>query len=596
MSTLKIGTILNGEYRIEAILGVGGFGITYLARDNNLRMRVVIKEFFPQSMALRQEDGQTVRPHPEHRKSYDHLRKRFSEEARLLAQMHHPNVVPVLRFFTTNGTAYFVMEYHAGETLKSYLERKKRLSEEEILGIMMPILEGTKYVHSQGFLHRDIAPDNIYLPHRGMPILIDFGAARDALARESRNISAIVKEGYSAPEQYTVNNRQNASADIYALGAVFYRLITGEAPPGAARRQSALLNGEADPLRYLPRTHAPRYSAKLLHAVVKAMHLRASDRFANVEAFQAALLGDVPVDSTPSPISRSIASIENDGGNRTLWFLWFTLLLLFLGGVGGYLALRHEGSSAPRAESFSSTSGEKAVSGSETTRPKPSGPQALPGTSGTVASREGGEKALESSLDSPEGSPSSSPRTRRANLVPPPVEANPPTTQAPALPELKTLSFTGSGGEITLFYPSFTHPGTTFLLRAQLHNSGPSVRQGGLTLSFPGVSSLPTQLVRRSFDRVTLYPVPSTLYSGIYHRKIRSGDFVVEGWERRWGAGETKSFTIRLQSPRNRDRLRILVRGVFVNRHKRERRVPTSSSLRDQQGYPVREITIPIVR
>ena len=241
-NALPLGHILQNEYKIEQVLGAGGFGITYLARDTNLNYLVVIKEFLPQDMATRDQSRINVTPFTKDTQSYSHLLKRFSEEAQLLAKMRHPNIVKVTRFFKANNTAYFVMEYAEGETLKDYLKRNNTLKEEEILSIMMPILEGAKYVHTQGFLHRDIAPDNIYLTKNGMPILIDFGAARDAIAEESKNISSIVKEGYSSPEQYTINNKQNASSDIYALGAVFYRLITGKVPVGATYRQNALLN------------------------------------------------------------------------------------------------------------------------------------------------------------------------------------------------------------------------------------------------------------------------------------------------------------------------------------------------------------------
>ena len=214
-NSLPIGHILQNEYKIERVLGTGGFGITYLARDINLNYLVVIKEFLPQHMATRDKSHIGVTPFTKDTGSYNHLLKRFIEEAQLLAKMRHPNIVKVIRFFKANNTAYFVMEYAEGETLKEYLKRNNTLSEEEILSIMMPILEGAKYVHKQGFLHRDIAPDNIYLTKNGMPILIDFGAARDAIAEESKNISSIVKEGYSSPEQYTINNKQNASSDIY---------------------------------------------------------------------------------------------------------------------------------------------------------------------------------------------------------------------------------------------------------------------------------------------------------------------------------------------------------------------------------------------
>jgi len=341
-NTLPIGHILQNEYKIEQVLGAGGFGITYLARDTNLNYLVVIKEFLPQDMATRDQSRISVTPFTKDTQSYDHLLKRFSEEAQLLANMRHPNIVKVTRFFKANNTAYFVMEYAEGETLKDYLKRNNTLKEEEILSIMMPILEGAKYVHEQGFLHRDIAPDNIYLTKNGMPILIDFGAARDAIAEESKNISSIVKEGYSSPEQYTINNKQNASSDIYALGAVFYRLITGKVPTNAPHRQTALLNDDVDPIGDISKEYEGKYTPQLLHAVKKALNIRATDRFTSVAEFQNALTGTSIIDSRPSPTSRHIASTtqqnnpsnNNNSSKSGLIIAFIIVLALLLAGIG----------------------------------------------------------------------------------------------------------------------------------------------------------------------------------------------------------------------------------------------------------------------
>ena len=340
-NALHIDHILQNEYKIISVLGQGGFGITYLAEDINLNYKVVIKEFLPQDMATRDETRINVTPFTKDVDSYTHLLKRFSEEAQLLANMKHPNVVKVIRFFNANNTAYFVMEYAEGETLKEYLQQHKTLSEDEILSIMMPILEGAKYVHEKGFLHRDIAPDNIYLTKNGMPILIDFGAARDAIAEESKNISSIVKEGYSSPEQYTVNNHQNASSDIYAIGSVFYRLMSGKVPVNAPQRQTALLNDEPDPLGDISKEFKGKYSQALLHSVKKALNLRARDRFASVGEFQKSLLEHVLVDSSPSPVSRHVSSTlpqaKKNPQNNALLIAFLIVLFLFIAGIAYFL-------------------------------------------------------------------------------------------------------------------------------------------------------------------------------------------------------------------------------------------------------------------
>jgi len=212
---------------------------------------------------------------------------------------------------------------------------------------MIPIMEGTKYVHAHGFLHRDIAPDNIYLTEEGMPLLIDFGAARDAIAQQSKNISSVVKEGYSSPEQYTVNNQQNASADIYAIGAVLYRMITGKVPPSAPQRQSLVLNDQPDPIQSFPTEYAKGYTPILLHAVAKAMNLRASDRFESVAALEEALTQHVVVDATPAPRSSSYTpsqvSIHNVSETKSRTGLWIFAGLVIVAIAGtGYLATHKE--------------------------------------------------------------------------------------------------------------------------------------------------------------------------------------------------------------------------------------------------------------
>lgn len=290
INALPVGYILKDDYKIIQSLGQGGFGITYLAEDTTLGHKVVIKEFLPQSMAVRDQSRYTVAPYTEGDEVFSHLLTRFEEEAKLLAGLRHPNVVKVTRLIEENDTAYFVMDYEEGETLEDYLEHSPQLTEQDILGIMMPVLEGTKYVHDQGVLHRDIAPDNIYLKVNGMPMLIDFGAARNAVAEQSQKLSAIAKDGYSPPEQYTANNDQNAATDIYALGAVMYRMITGNKPANAAQRQMAKLENQPDPIGNLVENYKGKYSKTLLQAIMKALIISQSNRFQSIQEFQQAIL------------------------------------------------------------------------------------------------------------------------------------------------------------------------------------------------------------------------------------------------------------------------------------------------------------------
>ena len=286
INALPQGYLLNNDYKILKFLGRGGFGITYLAEDTSLGHKVVIKEFLPQSMAVRDQSHYTVAPYTQGDALYGHLLKRFIEEARLLAGLRHPNIVKVTRLLEANDTAYFIMDYEEGETLDDYLKRSDKLKEEDILAIMMPILEGTKYVHGQGVLHRDIAPDNIYLKTNGMPILIDFGAARNAIAQQSQALSAISKDGYSPPEQFIASREQNAATDIYALGAVMYKMITGNKPATSAHRQMALLEDDPDPIGNFVENYRGLYSGYLLEAVNKALNISQKKRFQSIEAFQ----------------------------------------------------------------------------------------------------------------------------------------------------------------------------------------------------------------------------------------------------------------------------------------------------------------------
>lgn len=213
------------EYEIEAVLGHGGFGVTYLARDLNLGTPLAIKEYLPSDLALR-EDGTTVHPKSEaDREEYRWGLERFLGEAQTLTRFEHPNIVSVLRFFEANGTAYLVMAYQKGDSLSDILRQKGRLDETEVMGILGPLLDGLAEVHKAGFLHRDIKPGNIYIRADGSPLLLDFGAARQALGHRSKSLTAIVTAGFAPQEQYFSGGNQGPWTDIYALAAVLYREI-----------------------------------------------------------------------------------------------------------------------------------------------------------------------------------------------------------------------------------------------------------------------------------------------------------------------------------------------------------------------------------
>jgi len=609
-NTLPNGFILQNEYKIIGVLGQGGFGITYLAEDINLKYKVVIKEFLPQDMAARDETRISIKPFTKDTKSYEHLLKRFSEEAQLLAKMHHPNIVKVIRFFKANNTAYFVMEYAEGQTLKDYLKTHKTLNEEEILSIMMPILEGAKYVHSQGFLHRDIAPDNIYLTKNGMPILIDFGAARDAIAEESKNISSIVKEGYSAPEQYTVNNQQNASADIYALGAVFYRLITGKVPVNAPHRQTALLNDEPDPIGDIAKEYSGKYSQTLLHAVKKALNIRASDRFDSVAEFQKALLGDTVVDSTPSPISRHRASTveqpsQKNSGNTGLIVALVVVFFILMGVIGYLFMNKQESPLSPSVQGTTTPVVVESVHKDELAKAKQEIEELKRKQAEEAAKR---QKASElekirkereeierqkreqlAELERLKREKEEAERRRRAAEE----EAR---RKAAMVPKTKSMDFSENGIAIHVTYPSVVRAGERFTITASMTNNYARAKQGGLTLSFPDINALPGRLLHHNFAMTKGYAYPEKIYSQTLRKAIPAKYFMVEGWhDRPWAYGATKSFSVELEAPYRLSELRVNLRGILWIRNKHDtRKIPSYSPIYDQQGFPVKQFSIQI--
>lgn len=235
---LKGGTSLAGDFRIERVLGAGGFGITYLARDLVLDRAVTIKEYFPVDFAARGGSNDAVPRSQESAADYQWGLDRFIEEAKTLAQFDHRNIVKVFRYFQENSTAYMVLQFEEGRSLKAWLKSLGRAPRQgELDAIIAPLLEALSTIHAADFLHRDIAPDNIIIRTDGSPVLIDFGSARGDIARHSRTVSALVKPGYSPYEQYSeTGSQQGPWTDIYALGATLYHVCTGKRPPDSPSR------------------------------------------------------------------------------------------------------------------------------------------------------------------------------------------------------------------------------------------------------------------------------------------------------------------------------------------------------------------------
>lgn len=237
--SLQRNTGLIGRYVIQKVLGQGGFGITYLGIDKLYGNKVAIKEYYPQKIAMRKaqyEDVVTVTS-IEEKNNYNKGKKRFLDEAQVMARFNkNEGIVKILDFFEANNTAYIVMEYLEGITLKQYLGKYGVIQFRNLIEMMLPLLEALIEIHSQGLIHRDISPDNIMVQHNGKLKLMDFGAARDYTESGNKSLTVILKPGYAPPEQYQTHGVQGPWTDIYALCATIYKCLTGITPPDAIAR------------------------------------------------------------------------------------------------------------------------------------------------------------------------------------------------------------------------------------------------------------------------------------------------------------------------------------------------------------------------
>ncbi|MEA2806448.1 MAG: hypothetical protein QOJ17_589 [Rhodospirillaceae bacterium] len=281
VQALPPGTRL-GDYRLDAMIGHGGFGITYRAFDAQLAKVVAIKEYLPLECAIRQADGQVVPRSARLADDFAWGRERFLDEARALARFRHPHIVPVLRYFEANGTAYTVMEFEDGKNVAELLrDPGRRLPTDDVRRLADGLLSGLGAVHAQGFLHRDIKPANIIIRRDGVPILVDFGAARQAMGSRTRSLTGMLTPQYAPIEQYALDGKQGPWSDIYSAAAVLYHAIAGQAPPDAAARVGK------DPYRPLAETEGDRFAPAFLAAIDRAMAFAPADRPQSVEAWSA---------------------------------------------------------------------------------------------------------------------------------------------------------------------------------------------------------------------------------------------------------------------------------------------------------------------
>ena len=275
----------DGRYTVGRVLGFGGFGVTYIGYDEQLLNKVAIKEYLPGEFSTRMPNQQAVTVYTgEREEQFNEGKVKTLDEARRLAKFQNePNIVHVYDFFEANNTAYIIMEYCDGQSLKEIMAENGPFSVDDALQIVLQVIAGMKQVHKEGMIHRDIAPDNIYLLKDGSIKILDFGAARYATTKHSKSLSVIIKPGYAPEEQYRSRGDQGPWTDVYALAATFYKMITGTTPPDAMER------GVKDLLKK-PSKMGVSIPKGMETALLNALNVAIEDRTASMEEFEQELL------------------------------------------------------------------------------------------------------------------------------------------------------------------------------------------------------------------------------------------------------------------------------------------------------------------
>jgi serine/threonine protein kinase len=309
------------EFVIEGLVGIGGYSIVYLVRDTQLDRQVAIKEYMPAALALRAPNGEVHARSPRHREHFELGLRSFLGEARLLASFDHASLVKVYRFWVENGTAYMVMPYYQGMTLKKWLVALGTPpSEDWLRRLADPLIEALAAIHHEKCYHRDVAPDNIlllfdkragpFLEQKPRPLLLDFGAARRVISDATQNLTAILKSGYSPIEQYGGSEalRQGAWTDVYALSAVLYTAVAGRTPPSAVAR---IVKDDMVPAVKLG---AGRYSNQFLAAIDAGLAVRPERRPQSMAAFGECF------EATSPAVAEPVAKAAKVSGGWRSWF------------------------------------------------------------------------------------------------------------------------------------------------------------------------------------------------------------------------------------------------------------------------------------
>lgn len=348
-----------GEFEVIRVLGEGGFGIVYLARDHALERTVALKEYMPAALALRGDSSQVRVRSERHRDTFEAGLKSFINEAKLLAQFDHPSLVKVYRFWEANGTAFMVMPFIEGKTLKETLkEMPEPPGEAWLMDMLASLTEALLVLHGEHCYHRDIAPDNIILvAGSGRPLLLDFGAARRVIGDMTQALTVILKPGYAPIEQYAEvpSMKQGPWTDVYALAAVVYCAITGRTPPPSVGR---IVKDDYVPLARQGELTKGRYSERLVKAVDRALQVLPDQRTQSMAEFredlglaghyapkpgQMATLIQAPAAAAPAP-----AAVKRAASRGPLW-LGLGLAGLAAAGAAAWFATRPAGPAEPVA-------------------------------------------------------------------------------------------------------------------------------------------------------------------------------------------------------------------------------------------------------
>lgn len=294
-----------GEFVLTGVIGEGGFGIVYRARDQLLERDVAIKEYMPSALAQRTRGARMEARTEQVAETFHAGRMKFIDEARLLARFDHPSLARALRFWEANGTAYMVMPYYRGPTLRNAVRAMAAPPGEQWLRqLLRPLLEALETIHAANCWHRDIAPDNILLLDNGQPILLDFGAARQVIGDMTQSLTVIVKPSYAPLEQYASGPemRQGPWTDVYALAAVVYFCATGQAPPSAVSRMMR------DTIEPMAAASQGRLSETFCRAIDHALAVQIDDRTQSIPAFRAELgmAGTSPLHEPPPADDRTV--------------------------------------------------------------------------------------------------------------------------------------------------------------------------------------------------------------------------------------------------------------------------------------------------